>query len=112
MKIHKKFAEIFDVEILAADFSRSKSRRLRNVNSLGNHTVNALHSFSVVFVDFDRENINTQEFRQNISNRARSNVYRGGAAVQNILGFVCNLDQSGWHLVQFPDINRGPDQIY
>jgi hypothetical protein len=40
-----------------------------------------------------------------------SNVYRGGAAVQNIGGFVCNLGESGWHLPQFPDINRGQCQF-
>ena len=29
----------------------------------------------MVFVDFDRENINIQDFRQNISNRARSSAF-------------------------------------
>ena len=44
--------------------------------------------------------------------KVMSNVYHEGAAVQNIGGFVCNLGESGWHLPQFPDINRGPDLIY
>ena len=29
----------------------------------------------MVFVDFDRENINIQDFHQNISNRARSSAF-------------------------------------
>ena len=29
----------------------------------------------MVFVDFDKENINIQDFRQNISNRARSSAF-------------------------------------
>ena len=45
------------------------------VNSLGNHTVNNLHSFSVVFVDFDRENVNFHEFCQNILDPARSSAF-------------------------------------
>ena len=32
------------------------------VNSLGNHTVNNLHIYFVVFVDFDREDVNFHEF--------------------------------------------------
>ena len=31
--------------------------------------------FSVVFVDFDKENINIHDFHQNISNRARSSAF-------------------------------------
>ena len=49
----------------------SKSRHLGNGNSLGNHTVNILHSFPVVFVDFDKEDVNFHDFRQNILNPAR-----------------------------------------
>jgi hypothetical protein len=41
-----------------------------------------------------------------------SNVPRDDGAVQNIGGFVCNLGESGQHLPQFPDINRGAVPIY
>ena len=44
-------------------------------NSLGNHTVNLLHSFGVVFVDFDKEYLKNQDFRQNISNPARCSAF-------------------------------------
>ena len=44
-------------------------------NSLGNHTVNRLYSFGVVFVDFDKEYLKIQDFRQNISNPARSSAF-------------------------------------
>ena len=40
-------------------------------DSLGNHTVNTLHSFPVVFVEFDKEDVNFHDFRQNILNPAR-----------------------------------------
>ena len=55
--------------------SGQNPEKLDIANSLGNHTVNNLHIFSVVFVGFDRENINTQDFRQNISNPARSSTF-------------------------------------
>ena len=45
------------------------------VNSLGNHTVNNLHIFFVVFVDFDREDVNFHEFWQNVLSQARSSAF-------------------------------------
>ena len=45
------------------------------VNSLGNHTVNSLHSFSMVFVDFDREDVNFQDFFQNVLHPTRSSAF-------------------------------------
>ena len=45
------------------------------VNSLGNHTVNNLHHFLVVFVDFDREDVNFHEFWQNVLSQARSSAF-------------------------------------
>ena len=35
------------------------------------HSINTLHSFPVVFVDFDKEDVNFHDFRQNILNPAR-----------------------------------------
>ena len=61
----------------------------------------------MVFVDFDKENINIQDFHQNISNRARSSAFfmytdflleiksswrNLGFTVQN---FVENIDYTG-----------------
>ena len=45
------------------------------VKSLGNHTVNNLHIFFVVFVDFDREDVNFHEFGQNVLSQARSSAF-------------------------------------
>ena len=55
--------------------SGQNPKHLDIVNSSGNHTVNNLHSFSVVFIDFDREDLNFQDFCKNISNPTRSSAF-------------------------------------
>ena len=44
----------------------------RRGNSLGNHTVNKLYSFGMVFVNFNKEYLKFQDFRQNILYPTRS----------------------------------------
>ena len=62
------YLKIFELEV-------ENDINARRDNSLGNHTVNRLHSFGVVFVDFDKEYQKTQDFRQNISNPARCSAF-------------------------------------
>ena len=60
------------------DFGHRSCQNLENVNI--DQFLSKPHSkyfayFLLVFVDFDRENINVHDFLQNISNRARSSAF-------------------------------------
>ena len=60
------------------DFGHRSSQNLEIVNT--DRFLSKPHSkqfayFSVIFVDFDREIINIQDFHQNISDRARSSAF-------------------------------------